>query len=133
MRLAAEAQRDLIDALDSDTDAPGLRNASAAIDAILERLDLLAIFGGEGSSRGKQTPGGLDLLHEGGIVQGPTGATVPILAQAGERVVPRNRAAGGSGGSLTVNVNGLVTDPQGTAEAIVEGIRLYEQTNGPIF
>jgi len=68
--------------------------------------------------------------HTGGLVPGPRGTSVPILAQAGETITPSGKSGGG--GNITINVNGLVTDPQGTAEAIVEAIRLYESTNGPI-
>jgi len=50
--------------------------------------------------------------HSGGIVPGPSGATVPILAQAGEMVrsaaqVRQDRRNGGGGGmSITVNAYG---------------------------
>lgn len=41
---------------------------------------------------------GLPVLHQGGVVPGPRGAEVPIMAQAGERVIPANQAGGGGGG-----------------------------------
>lgn len=47
-------------------------------------------------------PNRLPFFHEGGVVPGPTGANVPIMAQAGETVVPR----GGGGGGIHIHING---------------------------
>jgi len=45
-------------------------------------------------------------MQHGGIVPGPIGAPVPIIAHGGERIVPRTGAnVGMVGGGLTVNVN----------------------------
>lgn len=43
------------------------------------------------------------VFHAGGTVPGRPGQTVPILAQAGETVVPR----GGTGGGITIHVSGV--------------------------
>ncbi len=60
--------------------------------------------------------------HEGGVIPGPRGAEVPILAQAGERLVP---LGGGGGGGTTVNVNvgGSVISEGDLVEAVRRGLR----------
>jgi len=68
----------------------------------------------------------IPMLADGGIVTGPT------LAMIGERgpeaVIPLNRA-GGMG--TTINVNGVITE-QGAGQAIVNALKRYNQTTGPI-
>lgn len=51
-------------------------------------------------------PSWLPKFEEGGIVPGTIGSPVPILAHAGERVIP---VGGGSNGSVTVNATYYVT------------------------
>lgn len=53
--------------------------------------------------------GFLPKFHSGGIVPGPRGADVPILAQAGERVIPAGGSAGGDGDGQPIVVQ-LVAD-----------------------
>ena len=49
----------------------------------------------------------LQSFATGGIVRGPRGQAVPIIAHGGEQVIPANRTGG-----VTVNINGLVAgDP----------------------
>ncbi len=66
--------------------------------------------------RGQFRPGrvlpGLGFQH-GGIVPGRLGSPVPILAHAGERVIPVNRAGGGgSGVILNVTYNVEISDKE---------------------
>ena len=70
----------------------------------------------------------LPKFHSGGVVPGPRGADVPIMAQAGETVTP---AAGGGGMNVTVMVSGD-TDPDGAARRIAELLRRYERINGSL-
>lgn len=57
---------------------------------------------------------GLNFQH-GGIVPGPVGAPVPIVAHGGERITPRGSntnapfANGGAGGGVTINFSGPVS------------------------
>jgi hypothetical protein len=70
--------------------------------------------------------GGLATLAEGGIVTGPT---LAMIGEGGgpEAVIPLNRLGDFSGGSnITINVNG--GDPQ----AVVDALRRYNRSNGPL-
>jgi TP901 family phage tail tape measure protein len=68
--------------------------------------------------------GGLPALAEGGIVMGPT---LALIGEAGpEAVVPLSRGMGG--GQTIVNVTVTSADPQ----AVVEAIRRYTRSNGPL-
>jgi len=68
----------------------------------------------------------IPMLADGGIVTGPT------LAMIGERgpeaVIPLNRA-GGMG--TTINITGVLTE-QAAGQAIVNALKRYNQTTGPI-
>ena len=62
---------------------------------------------------------------EGGLVTGPT---LGVIGEAGpEMVIPLDRL-GGMGGQTVVNVTVTSADPQ----AVVEAIRRYTRTNGPL-
>ena len=79
--------------------------------------------------------GGVQEFATGGTVPGPRGAPVPAIVHGGEQVLtPAQQRAGRQGGraSVVINVNGLVLDPMGTAEAVAEALRLYERTNGSV-
>lgn len=65
-------------------------------------------------------------FHGGGIVPGPAGTEVPILAMAGETVTP----AGGAGG-IVVNVYGTVVSERQLVDAIHEGL-LNKQRRTPL-
>ena len=77
---------------------------------------------GAGSGFGPIT---IPRMHSGGIVPGPAGTDVPIMAQAGERIVARG-AAGAS--SITVNVSAL--DPRGAADAVLEALTIAIRQGG---
>lgn len=76
-------------------------------------------------------PISLPRLHSGGIVPGPAGVEVPIMAMAGERVVTRGAASGGYGGAGTVILNVSALDPRTAAEATMEALTRYVRDNGP--
>ncbi len=52
-------------------------------------------------------------MHQGGIVPGPPGADVPIVAQAGERIIPTSQASQGvtGGGDVNITIEGDLTEP----------------------
>ncbi len=57
------------------------------------------------------------VFHQGGVVPGTPGSDVPIIAQAGETIIPRGGGGGGGGGGgVTVNFHGIFTPPQVVAE-----------------
>lgn len=59
-------------------------------------------------------------FHDGGVVPGPRGADVPIMAQAGETVIP---AGGGSGGGVTVIVQGSVITERDLGRIVADAVR----------
>lgn len=67
-------------------------------------------------------------FHTGGVVPGPTGMSVPILAQAGERITP---LGGSGGGPVVVNVYGTVVTERQLVDAIHEGL-LNKQRRTPL-
>ncbi|MFA5014025.1 MAG: tape measure protein [Actinomycetota bacterium] len=100
----------------------GLQNAWNVIigwkDKIIKVFD--DIKGAIGNALGKAAEAtklgyvkGTVAFQHGGIVPGAIGAPVPILAHGGERIVSRTgvdtNLGGGSGMSLTINLNGDVT------------------------
>lgn len=80
------------------------------------------IVGKVGGLAGK----GLSLLpkfHDGGIVPGPRGADVPIMAQAGETIIPAGAGGGGMGGGITVIVEGSVITERDLGRVVADAIR----------
>jgi predicted transcriptional regulator len=70
---------------------------------------------------------------KGGIVTGPT---LALIGEAGpEAVVPLSgRNAGGLGSQITINVNaGMGADGASIGRDIVDAIKRYERTSGPVF
>jgi hypothetical protein len=70
---------------------------------------------------------------KGGIVTGPT---LALIGEAGpEAVVPLSgRNAGGLGSQITINVNaGMGADGASIGREIVDAIKRYERTSGPVF
>ena len=52
------------------------------------------------------------IMHQGGIVPGPLGSDVPIVAQAGERIIPTSQASqGAGGGDVNITIEGDLTEP----------------------
>jgi hypothetical protein len=74
-------------------------------------------------------------LATGGIVLGPTNA---LIGESGpEAVVPlsgANSARGALGSTINITVNaGIGTDGSLVGRQIVDAIRKYERTSGPVF
>jgi phage-related protein len=59
-------------------------------------------------------------LHSGGVVPGPLGKEVPILARAGERVLTREQDLAGGGGDTNVTV---IIDGRAIDESLVRVVR----------
>jgi hypothetical protein len=81
------------------------------------------------SSLGVEVPA----FAKGGIVTGPT---LALIGEAGpEAVVPLSgRNAGGLGSQITINVNaGMGADGASIGRDIVDAIKRYERTSGPVF
>jgi SLT domain-containing protein len=66
------------------------------------------------------------MLADGGIV---TRETMAIIGEAGpEAVIPLDRLGETGGGQTVINVSVTSADPQ----AVVEAIRRYTRSNGPL-
>jgi hypothetical protein len=74
---------------------------------------------------------GLTKFAKGGIVMGPTNA---LIGEAGpEAVIPLNKANGmGNTYNLTINA-GIGTDGNAVGRQIVDAIKRFEKTSGPVF
>jgi phage-related protein len=81
-------------------------------------------LGGKGFSMPR-----LQKFHDGGIVPGAPGTEVPILAMAGERVVP---AGQGAGGNVTIIVQGSVTTERELIRTIRNGLAAEAKRSGPV-
>ena len=96
------------------------------IDAVRNAWSVLTgLFGGGGGGGFSLPKIELPQFGEGGVVPGPVGRPIPIIAHGGERVVPVGGASGGI--TVVVNVNGDVNDgfrfEQRVRAAVADGIR----------
>jgi len=71
--------------------------------------------------------GDLQIKEHGGVVAGPLGAPIPIIAHGGERVVPRNGADVNDRGSRPVSVNinfngGVVLDSEERVRSLADQV-----------
>lgn len=94
-------------------------------------------FGNPGRSGGSDSqweslrvPPGLEAFANGGIVPGRRGQAVPILAHAGERVVPATRA-NQTGNTIIFKIDSA--DPRAAGKFVVDAVRAYERQNGQLF
>jgi len=80
------------------------------------------------SSLGVEVPA----FAKGGIVTGPT---LALIGEAGpEAVVPLSGRNAGMGNQITINVNaGMGADGASIGRDIVDAIKRYERTSGPVF
>jgi len=68
----------------------------------------------------------------GGIVPGPAGAEVPIMAHAGERITPAGSVrAGGGGEAMTINLTVNALDPTTAGEVVVQALEDFVRDRGP--
>ncbi len=77
-------------------------------------------------------------LAEGGIVMPQPGGVLANLAEAGrpEAVIPLDRYGGFGDKQVNYNITvnaGIGTDPNALGREIVNAIKRYERTNGPVF
>ncbi len=98
-------------------------------------------FGSGGEGFAFITPRNISPFHQGGIVPGPPGADVPIVAQAGERIIPATQVAqvaqvaqvgtGDGGGDINITIEGDLTEPvfeDLQRELILESIGRFVET-----
>jgi hypothetical protein len=84
-------------------------------------------------------PGGLKLAA-GGVVMPKNGGTLATIGEAGqaEAVIPLDRLdrminGGGGGATYVVNVNGGLNTSAEIGRAVVDAIKKFERTSGPVF
>jgi phage-related protein len=80
---------------------------------------------------GRQIFGNIPAMAAGGVVMGPTTA---LIGEAGpEAIIPLNKM-GSMGGTYNITVNaGMGSNGAQIGEQIVNAIRKYERTSGPVF
>jgi hypothetical protein len=77
----------------------------------------------------RQTPGGIRMMADGGIVTGPT---LAIIGEAGpEAVIPLSQM-GNMGGGVTINVTGGLSTSAEIGQSVVNALRAYSRTAGPL-
>lgn len=84
--------------------------------------------------------GGLKLAA-GGIVMPKPGGTMATIGEAGqaEAVIPLDRlgammsGGGGGGGGYVININGGLASSADIGRAVVDAIKKFERTSGPVF
>ena len=75
----------------------------------------------------RNTPGGIRMMADGGIVTGPT---IAMIGEAGpEAVIPLDRMK--NSGGITVNVTGGLATSAEIGQAVVNAIRAYNRSAGP--
>jgi hypothetical protein len=88
----------------------------------------------------KVTGGGVQEFQSGGIVQGPPGQPVPVIAHAGETILPTRQfgtqqanghKGGGTVNNITINA-GMGADPIAISRMVVQALQRYERANGAI-
>lgn len=78
----------------------------------------------------RQTPGGIRMMADGGIVTGPT---LAIIGEAGpEAVIPLSQMGNMGGGGVTINVNGGLSTSAEIGQSVVNALRAYSRTAGPL-
>jgi len=110
-----------------------------AIDWVIDRINSVQIhFGGGPGGIGKFDWNGFNIskiakMHTGGIVPGAAGTDVPIIAQAGERIIPvgKLRTGGSSGGTTNINITAQTNaDPGQISRDVAWGMVLRARRLG---
>jgi hypothetical protein len=102
-------------------------------------VDLMATVSAPTNPNAGGAPAGVKLAT-GGIVMPRPGGTLATIGEAGqaEAVIPLDRLGsmmGGNGGGATyvVNVNGGLATSSDIGRAVVDAIKRFERTSGPVF
>jgi len=108
-----------------------VRAVQSAVGGLRSRISSAWSSLGNLASRGR----GLLGFQTGGVVPGPTGTAQLAVVHGGERVLTpqQQRGAGMGGGNVyNITVNAGLSDPHGTATAIVDLLRMYQRTQGDV-
>ena len=78
----------------------------------------------------RQTPGGIRMMADGGIVTGPT---LAMIGEAGpEAVIPLSQMGNMGGSGVTINVAGGLSTSAEIGQSVVNALRAYSRTAGPL-
>jgi hypothetical protein len=89
----------------------------------------LPTIGQPAPKRAVQTPGGIRMMAEGGIVNS---ATLAIIGERGpEAVIPLDRMKNGGGQNITVNITGGISTSADIGRAVVNAIKAMNRVDGP--
>ena len=81
------------------------------------------------AKRAVNTPGGIRMMAEGGIVNS---ATLAIIGEKGpEAVIPLDRMKNGNGQNITVNITGGISTSADIGRAVVNAIKAMNRVDGP--
>ena len=81
------------------------------------------------AKRSVNTPGGIRMMAEGGIVNS---ATLAIIGEKGpEAVIPLDRMKNGNGQNITVNITGGISTSADIGRAVVNAIKAMNRVDGP--
>jgi hypothetical protein len=104
----------------------GIRSAASGLNSVVGGI------GRVGTSLAGKVLG----FDTGGVVPGPTGSAQLAVVHGGERIqTPQQQAFGAGGGGaqvINVTVNAGLANPYETATAVVDLLRLYQRTQGPL-
>jgi len=106
--------------------------ATAALDA-LDRVTAGKASKGLGSTLGRllNPLGNIPFLADGGIITG--GPQLAMIGEQGpEAVIPLDRLGNMGGGNVTVNVNGGLSTSAEIGQAVVNALRAYSRSAGPL-
>jgi len=101
----------------------------AAAAAFEDYLMKVALAGGTTHLPTISTGGNIGFAT-GGRVPGPTGKPMLATVHGGESITAPGQQGGGGGGGVVINVTAI--DPVSAATAVVDAIRYYESTQGPL-
>lgn len=122
----------------------GLKGIQTAALALTKNPAVMLVIGAamlvSGQGKGKQTGTLIQTLtdwltpfQEGGVIPGPAGKPMPILAHGGETVIPAGRRAGGSSvTNIVVHVAGSVVTERQLVDAVHNGLLSKQRRGGPL-
>ncbi len=97
------------------------------IPSLPAKINLPTIAQPKSTPAPRNTPGGIRMMADGGIVTGPT---IAMIGEAGpEAVIPLDRMK--NSGGITVNVTGGLATSAEIGKAVVNAIRAYNRSAGP--
>ncbi len=109
---------------------PKLMAKMDAIAAKMKRTVTIDVLVNERVNKIVASVGGIPKMAEGGIVNKPT---LALIGEAGpEAVVPLSKMSAGGGGDVNINVNGGLATSAEIGQSVVNALRAYSRSAGPL-